>query len=483
MNDKDTVPTSESASAESFPRDWVECLLQCFDDSSIGISYRPDLSSDHMWWSPSLYEMLGYTPAEIPPSRQGYLALVVQDDRAGVISHLAEVDRSSANHTYDAEFRMRSRDGGVHWYRTVVSVTQNRRTKRPCVLAIVRRIDRDVVIARAELTLIQGALNVVLDNIGYPVVLVSADGNILQANMAASSVMGCPCATLQGKLLCEVFPEATDARVLNEQIRAVAASGVAKQVRIQQRQRFWQVDFAPLRDGSSETTRVVVLAQDITSLQREHEQLLQRERELTETLVREVNHRIKNHLQGLVGLLRRAASQGHSVAETIELAVAQTMAIAAVHGLLAEPGTGQLSVDALIKAIVTSLQSETEIPIETEFATSAGPLNLRQEISVPVALTLSETLTNAIKHTPPHPDARVTVRLTSGDSDVMIEIANSPATLGADAARARSNGGLALARALLSRVPGTLALSQAGSSVVARLVLEAAACTIPTEQH
>src|SRR5262249_54124828 len=52
-----------------------------------------------------------------------------------------------------------------------------------------------------------------------------------------------------------------------------------------------------------------------------------------DALVREVHHRIKNHLQGIAGLLRNRLRDDPAARETIEAAIAQLQSVAAVYGL------------------------------------------------------------------------------------------------------------------------------------------------------
>lgn len=470
------IAAVDSPPSMAFPSAWVDTLLRDLGASSVASWYRPDVTDERMWWSPALYAMLGYTPEELPPSAANYVMLVAPAERKDLAARMATMDATRKNLTYDAEFRMLSRDGSLHWCRCMLSAIHDPCTGRTAVFALIRRFDPDSTIVRSELNLIQGTLNIVLDSIGYPVVLTTAGGRIIQANKATAAVTGRSGAALPGMMLCEVFPDAMEAPAFNARICAVAAAGAPQQCRIRARGRSWQVNFAPLREEGGGITRVVVLAEDITTLQDEHEQVLQRERALTDTLVREVNHRIKNHLQALVGLLRRASWRDGSAAETIDLAVAQTMTIATVHGLLSERGPKQLTLGVLTGGLVALLQGETSIPIDSSYDAGVESQYLANALSVPVALTLSELVTNAIKHTRAEPNARVSVRLYRDGNDTVVEITNTPATLALDAERARGDGGLSLARALLARAPAAISLSQQGEAVVARLTLEGDAC-------
>ena len=284
MADPQGDATAALVRTAPIPAAWFEELVRSSGSASIGIWNLPDVSTDEMWWSQSLYAMTGYTPAELPARPQSCLSLAAAEDREGKKARLANLKITQERGSYDSEFRMRSKDGTLHWYRCLVSVVPNPLTQRAAAFGLMRRIDHDRLITRSELNLLQRALDVVLESIGFPVVLVTATGRILQANAAAGLVAGRPSSLLPGQPLCEQFPQRADAAEFERIVREVATSGRTKRFRIQQNGRCWQIDLAPLHDDRTDVTRVAVLAQDITSLQREHEQLLERERELAATL-------------------------------------------------------------------------------------------------------------------------------------------------------------------------------------------------------
>jgi two-component sensor histidine kinase len=188
-----------------------------------------------------------------------------------------------------------------------------------------------------------------------------------------------------------------------------------------------------------------------------------------EVLVREVHHRIKNNLQGVAGLLQQNAARHPELAEMLAEAVGQVQAIAQVYGLQVGV-SGPLRVASLLRAIAQSVQRTfvRNIVVEGEV-----PHLLPEAESIPIALTLNELFTNAIKHG--QGEVRCTLGL-AGDAEgaVRISIA-SHATLkpGFDFAQLRSGvSGLGLVRALLPRRSTAMTLQQQGEDVVATLDLK-----------
>jgi two-component sensor histidine kinase len=97
----------------------------------------------------------------------------------------------------------------------------------------------------------------------------------------------------------------------------------------------------------------------------------------------------------------------------------------------------------------------------------AGHWALPENESIPIALTLNELLTNAVKHCPSSAAVQMTVRADA--QGVLVQIANDgvlPAGFRIDH-RPQTVSGLGLVRALLPRRHASLAMEQRGEQVVA----------------
>jgi len=240
---------------------------------------------------------------------------------------------------------------------------------------------------------------------------------------------------------------------------------------------------APAADG----VQLLLVATDVTAQRAAERSRLAAALEQRDMLVREVHHRIKNNLQGVAGLLQQTAVRHPGLADVLGEAVGQVRAIAQVHGLQVGAG-GSLQVASVLQAIAQSVQRSfgRAITVTLEPGALADPAasvphELPEAESIPVALTVNELLTNAIKHGVGDTSLPVRCVLQARGPSVCIAIA-SAGRLPPDFELARIRGGvsgLGLVRALLPRRSASLVLEQRGDDVVAEVQLHPPSVVLP----
>lgn len=192
-----------------------------------------------------------------------------------------------------------------------------------------------------------------------------------------------------------------------------------------------------------------------------------------DTLVREVHHRIKNHLQGLIGLIAEQARQRPECGDCLNYVATQLRSVAIVHGLQSRQPNGDIRLCDMLDEMVLAMQ-RSQSPssrIELELQLERGSVRVAEDEAVPIALIANELLRNAAKHGGAEGDIRVT--LATAADGVTIEVTN-PGQLppGFDFSGERGLGtGLTLIRALLPRRGASLAYSQSGGRAGCRLTL------------
>lgn len=229
----------------------------------------------------------------------------------------------------------------------------------------------------------------------------------------------------------------------------------------------------PTSGDGSETVAAVI--EDVTPRRLQEARRLDAVRAQRDALVREVHHRIKNHLQGVAGLLRQHLAGKPLLQPLLEVATAQVLTIAAVHGLQGEVGGGELNLRMLLARIANSISGIMHAPIEMiDQCATLGDLTVTEEEAVPVAMVLNEVLMNAVKHRAPiNGDATVRIDAARNGDDAIITVSN-PGFLPPRfnlALGVHVGTGLGLVKSLLPHRGAGLEIAEDGYSVIARLQL------------
>ncbi len=243
--------------------------------------------------------------------------------------------------------------------------------------------------------------------------------------------------------------------------------------------RVWDCRVTAVDDGAGHVEQLLLVASDVTGQRAAERARLQAAIAQRELLVREVHHRIKNNLQGVAGLLQQNAARHPELAGALTEAVGQVQAIAQVYGLQVG-ASGPLHLTGLLHAIAQSVQRTFGRPIAV--AADLGlPHLLPEAEAIPVALTINELLTNAVKHGQGgsvHCQARA-----EGESLQLRMVNRGRLPPGFDLAQVRGGvSGLGLVRALLPRRSATLSLQQEGEDVAGIVALRPPGVRLPSAE-
>lgn len=140
----------------------------------------------------------------------------------------------------------------------------------------------------------------------------------------------------------------------------------------------------------------IVLCRDVTELRRQERELITKD-----ATIREIHHRVKNNLQTVASLLRMQARRSKSaeVKENLDQAMRRVSAIALVHDTLSEGLAQDVNFDEVFDRILM-LAAEVASSMNTSIKTLLDGRfgQLRSEIATPLAVALTEIITNAVEH-------------------------------------------------------------------------------------
>jgi len=217
------------------------------------------------------------------------------------------------------------------------------------------------------------------------------------------------------------------------------------------------------------------IVRDITKRRRAEMARLSHAKEQRDALVQEVHHRIKNNLQGVVGLLRQHATKFPVVSKPLEGAISQVNSMALVHGLMGRAEDDGIILHEMIDAICDTARSLTGEKTELHITFNhEQPVQVTKEESVPIALALNELIFNAIKHHGQNPQP-VQIILDSEAGTARVSIINPDTRLpsGFDFSTGQGLGtGLNLVKSLLPDAGCQLHFSDDAIDVITELQLK-----------
>ena len=374
------------------------------------------------------------------------------------------------------ECRVMARDGRQFWVVGNVVSTARESTGRQLTYALLdieRRRE-----AEARMSQAQAQLQRIIE--AAPLAITLRDARtlkVVQVNGVAAANAGYTPEALIGCTPEQIFEPAIAALRRRDMEQALATPEVTKREYLIDNggeQRVWDARYLPLSPGPGQAPdQLLLVATDVTEQRAAQEARFEAAIAQREMLVKEVHHRIKNNLQGVAGLLQQIAQRKPEVAGPIAEIVGQVQAIAQVYGLQVGE-SGPLQLVGVVKAITASVQRTFGHAIHFEVSGDEPERwQLPEAEAIPIALTLNELLTNAIKHSASFPDAVVRCTLACAETEVQVLITN-PGALPEGFNLARIPGGvsgLGLVRALLPRRSARLLLSEQGGEVLTAVLL------------
>jgi PAS domain S-box-containing protein len=386
------------------------------------------------------------------------------------------------------ECRLVARDGREFWVVGNAVLTGSEAAGGQITFALLdieRRRQAETQIAQA-----QASLQRIIETAPLAIALFDGRGlQVLQLNQMLSAFARRPAAEIQGRPPSLWLPGPEAAALSADLHQAMATRQIVRRELHRdgdpgsgEPAREWDVRIVALRDAANGgEEQLLLVASDVTEQRAAEQARFEAAIAQREMLVKEVHHRIKNNLQGVAGLLQQNAQRHPEAAAALAEAVGQVHAIAQVHGLQVGM-SGPLRVRGVIEAIAQSVQRMFGRPIRYEVDGPAPHrFALTEADSIPIALTVNELLTNAIKHGGSQGEASdVCCRLECEAAAVRISIGStSRLPPGFSLAQVPPGiSGLGLVRALLPRKGSAMTLEQRGERVVATLRLEPPAVTV-----
>jgi len=432
-----------------------------------------NIRTGELHWSERIAPMFGYQQGELETTYEDFLRALHPEDRQRVIDAInACVERGAE---YNIEHRIIWPDGTVRWMHERGAVTRAADGTPLHMHGIVQDVT-DRKLAETALRESERKYRALVEDAGVTILVADLDTLLMEANKQAEQLLGYSRSELIGRSALDLHPPSEHDRVR----AAFADTGHGRSVfyegHIVTREgalRDIEITASPIEFHGQRAAQAIF--HDVTDKKVAERELLAQAERQRDALVREVHHRIKNHLQSVAGLLRVQADERPEVKPLIEGAIGQVQAVAVVHGLHGQSPSGAVLLCEMVSAIAELVGHLTRAAVNVRLEMDSGrPIEVSEREAVPVALLLNELILNAVKHHPAgiQPEA-VEITVLGNSERAAVQIVN-PGALPPKFDFSAGTGlgtGLRLVKSLLPLTGARLGIRDAGGRVEARLEL------------
>ncbi|MFO7782620.1 MAG: PAS domain S-box protein, partial [Spirochaetia bacterium] len=441
--------------------------------------YDIDLQSGTAFWSEETYRIFGLDASRFAPTMQNYAELIHEEDREAVYAQVEQCIRYQTD--FNLVYRIRRDDGD---WRTVHSIGRVRTDSAGEVVGLMGTFQDITERKAAEAELIESRNRLLSVFRATPTGIGLVQGperRIIEANEKLCAMTGYSREELIGQSALLLYPSREDYDFVGtEKYRQIAESGTGVVEARWQRKDGTVIDIllasSPL-DPADSSQGVTFTAMDIT----EQKQADARIRELVlekETLLQEVQHRVKNSMNTMVSLLSLQADTLENAEAVAALRDAQSRfkSMGTLYDHLYrreahDSGSMREYLTDLVRGLAGAFPPGMNVRVTTEIEDCV----LDGKRLSTVGLIVNELVTNAMKHAlSGHEDGRLDVRSSADGEYMNIVIEDNGTGFPERTAGEPSTFGMTMVRALTEQLGGTISFEQDGGGTRAVLRFAAA---------
>lgn len=276
----------------------------------------------------------------------------------------------------------------------------------------------------------------IIDQAPDAVVVTDLDGRIQSVNQVSQAIFEGKGDPLLGRRLLDLLPERRKERVANAMDRLVRGESGLEEITLEEE--VLTGTLYPVTLGHPDSDQgvgscLVGVFRHVDIRKEKQGQYAERASRQRDVLVREVHHRIKNHLQGLVGLVSLTFAADSGLDRKAEGLLTQINSIAVIHGLQSKRPDEFVNLCDTVNAIGDLNESlrGSSGRLEHRFDLEQ-PAVIVERYAVAVALVVNELIGNALKHSC-RKNESITVLIRSGVYDDSVELViRNPGTIDVD---------------------------------------------------
>lgn len=233
---------------------------------------------------------------------------------------------------------------------------------------------------------------------------------------------------LEGELLSDVVMSLlAGSQDTDEKLPIITAGKAGRRADVEARGRLITLRSIPVYDPEGNRTSALVLSRDITEMKQQEQELITKD-----ATIREIHHRVKNNLQTVASLLRIQARRAKSeeARESLSQAMRRVAAIAVVHDTLSTGLSQIVDFDSVFDRVLLLVAEVASIHNTTAHTKKVGTFGqLPSEYATPLALALTELVTNAVEHGLAGMEGDVIIEANRSDDELFVVISDTGAGL------------------------------------------------------
>jgi PAS domain S-box-containing protein len=281
--------------------------------------------------------------------------------------------------------------------------------------------------------------------------IIDKESKVQYVNSSGAKEFGCNPDQMRGRSVKELFPPETARRQWGD-IQKVIQSGhalpnIETKVIFPKREMWLNTSLVPLQTESGEVTQVLGISRDVTEfkqaeealresekryrqLSEENARLLEQARQNAQTktiLLHEVNHRVKNNLASIIGLIqahgRFRSKKGSPEFQSMFTDLAgRIQGLAMAHNLLSAAGWSSIKLADLATEVIHSTLQILPPDHRVSIHVSPSSVQVTPDQANTLALVINELATNTIKHGRREKEAAtISVWIEENDGQILFE--------------------------------------------------------------
>ncbi|MBI5161649.1 MAG: histidine kinase N-terminal domain-containing protein [Micrococcales bacterium] len=225
---------------------------------------------------------------------------------------------------------------------------------------------------------------------------------------------------LEGQSLADVTSELlTGKLIVDESLPLVVTGRAPWRTDIEARGVTVTLRTIPLR-RHGQRIGAIVLVRDVTETRHQEQELITKD-----ATIREIHHRVKNNLQTVASLLRIQARRSHSeeASESLTQAMRRVSAIAVVHDTLSSGLDQNVDFDEVFDRVIMLVTEVASTHNSRVTPAKVGEFGvLPSTFATPLALALTELVTNAVEHGLAGRDGKVEITATRREDRLRVRV-------------------------------------------------------------